>query len=225
MVQIFNLKSTGEKRYGETIKELKNYVQLINSQYNINRRLNLVIEQESHDFIKIENENANFILSFVFDFDVQFDKSIIKIENNKNKMVQKILLSDKNSEWNDDIDLIVNLQNDDIEEFLLDYFSIFEANTFPNNFDIEDLFQFTKNKKLSYNRTNITDNSIDKIFNTHLNKKSPLLYYLKTNNSLDDSIKLIVKIEELCGSDTITTDRVWCILNRNANELSTLTEI
>lgn len=227
MVQIINLKSIGEKQYNKTIEKLRKYVELINSQYHKNQMLNLIIEQENNDLITIESGKSNFIWSFVFDFDfdLQFDRSIIKTEYNTNKISQTVLLSDKSCDWDKDIDLIINLQNIDIENFMMDYLSILDAYRFPNNFDIEDLFQLTRNKKLRYDRAMISNNLNNELFCKRLNGKSPLLYYLKTNELLDNSIQLIVKIEEMFNSNPIATDKVWCILNRNANEISTLTEI
>ena len=71
----------------------------------------------------------------------------------------------------------------------------------------------------------ISNNLDNELLDKRLSGKSPLLYHLKTNELLDNSIQLIAKIEEMFTSNAIATDKVWCILNRNANEISTLTEI
>jgi len=228
MIQIYNLKSVGEDEYNKTIEKLKNYVDLLNLQHHINQNFELLLEEENNNIIKIQNKNNNFIWNFVLDFELEAaNLQKVKIFRNNDKLTQTVWLTNKNKYI--DADLFVNLQNMDIFYFFTDYLSILEADRFPNNCDLQDYFQITKYKKLQYNRCQISENNIENVikelFNSQLNNKLPIIYHLKTNELLENSLQFITQIEEIFNSDINLSDRIWCILNRKTKEISILTEI
>lgn len=167
MVQIFNLKTIGEKKYSEVFETLKNYTDLLNSDYGIPC---LTIKQSDSDVIKIDSRNTYYVWNFIADFNLKDSELIIKSICDTGKMAQTVWMTNKKVDFRKNIDLIIQLQNKDIEQFFTDYLSVLE-DRFPNNFDLEDLFLVTKNKKLRYDRYTIPNENLEDGIKTFFNNQ------------------------------------------------------
>lgn len=230
MIHIFNLQKLGINLFSDIYESLCHFVNLLNTQYSQETKIEQ-IKNTNYDIVKIGNDNHYFLWNIFIDYNLNSNTlnliNTFSKDRKDYKQSQNVLITKKTVKSKNKIDVILISEEKNLSRLLIDYFSVLDATQQPNNCDLDDFFQMTKEKILIYDNIKLTEAKLKKevlyLRETILLNKIPFLFYLKTERYNWDEFG---EIYEILESEQIHSDIEYgCMLKRNQKELSILSKL